>query len=317
MIYLISILTILLLGLLVNNYLTGRRFLLDLIHYQRIKSFELGLLDKNWKNSKNRSEIVVSFTTIPSRIEHISPTIKSLLYQKRLPKKIILCLPHKSFRDGEAYNIPSWIEELESVQILRVDQDYGPATKFIPTLEKMEGDEAILVLDDDHIYPPGYIQEFEKGNDMYPDFLLTASGWRVPKDLVDKPTSFISNILKTPPTPVKGTRIGKLYQTDIVQGYAGYLIKPQFFDIQKLKNYEGTPEILKYVDDVWISAHSNVPKYVLPLKRYCYSPMSSRKFFRSNSLSMINNRGKERNEDRHNSIAIKYFKDKWEKFEYK
>lgn len=216
-----------------------------------------------------------------------------------------------SFRDGKEYIIPEWMKNLQSVEIIRTKIDYGPATKFIPTLERVDENQNILVLDDDHVYPKSYVEEFEKNAEKYPDFLLTASGWRVPKDLIDRPTSFISNVLKTPPTPVKGTRIRKLYPTDIVQGYAGYLIKPQFFDLDQLRDYSKAPEIVKYVDDVWLSAHSKVPKFVFPMKRYCYSPMTSRKFFKSTSLSMINNRSKENYEDRHNSIAIKYFKDRW------
>ncbi len=299
------------LGFVINNYLTGRRFVKDLLHFRKLNSLSLEALDNQW-NVSNHSNITVSLTTIPSRINCIAPTIKSLIYQKRLPKKIILNVPYISFRNSEEYIIPEWLLTLDSLEINRIDQDYGPATKFIPTVESHQDDELILVVDDDHIYPPKYIQEFEKGEEKNSDCILASSGWRVPEDLVDKPTTMISNIMKTPPTPVKGTRIKSLYVTDIIQGYSGYLIKPRFFDIKKLKDFSDAPEIVKYVDDVWISAHSKVSKYVLPLKRYCYSPMPSRKFFRSTSLSMINNRGKERNEDRHNSIAIKYFKDRWE-----
>lgn len=299
--------------MLVNNYLSGRRFIKDLVHFLKLRKKPLTELDNAWANAKDRSDIVVSFTTIPDRISLSELMIKSVLHQKRLPKKIILNLPYVSFRDGKEYVIPEWLNNLQSVEIVRTEEDHGPATKFIPSLLSLGEDENILVLDDDHVYPPNYIAEFEAGEKMYPDYILTASGWRVPDDLIDKPTSLISNIMKLPPTPVKGTRIKKLYPTDIVQGYAGYLIKPRFFDLSELTDYSDAPEIVRYVDDVWVSAHGKAKKFVLPMKRYCYSPLLNRKLFKSTSLAMINNRGKAKNEDRHNSIALRYFSDRWKK----
>ena len=290
--------------------MTGRRFLKDVWHNVVLKRMSFEELDKNWRESRDKSHIIFSLTSIPDRIGHMELTIKSLLYQKKLPKKIVINLPYQSFRDGKEYVIPEWLEQLNSVEIVRVQHDYGPATKFIPTLELSDQDQDILVVDDDHVYTRNYIEEYEKGREQYPDYILASSGWRVPEDLTDRQATLYTNVMQVPPVPVKSTRTKKLYQTDIIQGYSGYLIKPRFFDLDELKDYSGVPEQLKLVDDVWISAHANVPKFVLPLSRYCYSPLSTRGYFNTNSLSLLNNR-KERDEDRHNSIGIKYFKDRW------
>lgn len=276
-----------------------------------MKRLSLIRLDEKWNESKDRSNIIISLTTIPVRIEHIENTIKSILYQKRLPKKILLNIPYKSFRGGEEYIIPAWLQNLKSLDIVRVEEDFGPATKFIPSLESQEKDQPILVLDDDHLYPKNYIQEFEEAELKYPDYLVTACGWQVPEDLVDRPTTLKGNIYQIPPTPLMCTRIKEIRKIDIVQGYAGYLIKPSFFDINKLKDYSQAPEELRYVDDVWISAHSLVQKFIIPMKRFCYNPNSTRKFYKSTSLAKISNKGKLRNEDRHNSIGIRFFKGRW------
>ena len=311
MIYLLVITLLTILGIAIRNHLTGKRLIKDYLHYQKINRLSLKELEEQWEKSNNHSDIIVSLTTIPARINHITNTLKSLLYQKRLPKKILINIPYTYSRGNEDYVIPEWLEELTFLEIVRVDNDYGPATKVIPTIESQAPDQLILVLDDDHIYTPYYIQEFEAASKLYPEFILSANGWIVPPDLVDKHTNLIMNLKHIPPTPVKGTRIRKIYQTDIVQGYAGYLIKPRFFNVEELKDYSKAPPELRLVDDVWISAHALALKFVIPLKRYCYTPYKDQKFFKSNSLAKLNNWGKSRDEDRHNSIGIKYFKGRW------
>ena len=81
----------------------------------------------------------------------------------------------------------------------------------------------------------------------------------------------------------------------------------------ELTNFPEEPEALKFVDDVWISAHAKVPKFVFPSDRFCYVPFWKGRFFKSNSLAAINNYGKQRDEDRNNSIALRYFRDRWDK----
>lgn len=162
MIYLITIIILAVAANLINNYLSGRKMIKDLLHFARVKRMSLIKLDEEWTKNQDHSNIVVSLTTIPIRIEHIEQTIKSLLYQDRLPKKIYLNIPHKSFRDGSEYTIPKWLENLNALEIVRPDLDYGPSTKFIPTLERHDVNQLILVVDDDHLYPPNFIKEFEQ-----------------------------------------------------------------------------------------------------------------------------------------------------------
>lgn len=311
MIYILVIIFLIILGITIRNHLTGKRLIKDFVHYQKIKRLNLKDLEEQWKTSNNHSDIIVSLTTIPARIDHLGNTLKSLLYQKRLPKKIYLNIPFTYSRGNETYIIPEWLKNLSFLEIVRVENDYGPATKVIPTIESQKPDQLILVLDDDHLYTQYYIEQFESASKLYPDYILSANGWIVPHNLVDKHTNLIMNLKHIPPTPVKGTRIRKIYQTDIVQGYAGYLIKPRFFNLEELKDYSEAPPELRLVDDVWISAHAQAPKFVIPLKRYCYTPYKDQKFFKSNSLAKLNNWGKSRDEDRHNSIGIRYFKGRW------
>ena len=284
---------------------------MDIAHFILIKQSSSSDLDQKWKTNKDKADIIISLTTIPERINHLKPTIKSLLLQSRPPKKIWINLPYKSFRNNEEYVIPNWLYQISAIQIVRVNEDFGPSTKFIPALEKSEPDQNILVVDDDNLYPSRYIEEFEQMEKKHRNIILAASGWRVPKDLIDRPTTLKSNLFKIPPTPVPATRVTDFYQIDIIQGYSAYLIKPRFFDINKLKDFSSVPKQVRFVDDVWISAHSRVEKFVFPMSRFCYSPFFSKRIFKPTSLAKINNHNREDYRDRNNSIAIAHFKDKW------
>jgi hypothetical protein len=83
------------------------------------------------------SSVVVSLTTIPSRVDQTRDTLLSLLQQTRPPDAILLALPTVSDREGgKPYVIPRWLLDLRPVvQILDTPHDYGPATKLIPAVQ--------------------------------------------------------------------------------------------------------------------------------------------------------------------------------------
>ncbi len=305
---LVAVLYLLIFG---YNYLSGKAIIRDFILHIRLKISNLIKLDKRWSESSNKSDMIVSFTTIPERIDRIHWTIKSLLTQKKLPKKIYLYLPHKSFRNGKTYNIPLWLENLKSVELIRIESDYGPATKFIPAILTQDEEQKILVTDDDNIYPPNYIFELDTASDLNPNVVVAASGWRVPHDLIDRPTTLFSNLLKIPPTPIPGTRIRKPYLIDIIQGYSAFVLKPKFFNKENIVDYKGVPNNVRFVDDVWVSVQCENNKMVVPISRFCFIPFFQHHFFKSSSLAKLNNGGKKDYTKRNNSIAIKFFEGKW------
>jgi hypothetical protein len=280
------------------NFLSGKNIILDYLHYFRIDSRSVQYWDNYCYSNQNKSGIIISLTTIPSRFAHIIPTIKSLLAQSRSPQEIIIYIPKYSVREQAAYLIPKELVNLNSLKVVEVSKDWGPATKFIPAILSQTKDQKILVVDDDNIYPSSMLKDFYDYSLKHVHCILTTSGWRVPIDLVDRPTTLWSNIKKTPPTPVTGRRVAGLYKTDIIQGYSGYLIKPKFFDGEEMCDYSGTPKAARFVDDVWVS-------------RLCYSVFWNKKLYQGSSLAKINNCGKEDYSLRNNSIMIKHFEQKW------
>ena len=101
--------------------------------------------------------VVVSLTTLPSRIGNVAKTLRSILGQTWIPDKIYLNLPVRTSR-GEKYAIPQNLAKLiESHPIIKINRprrDYGPGTKLYPTLAKERGrNTRIITVDDDGEYP--------------------------------------------------------------------------------------------------------------------------------------------------------------------
>jgi hypothetical protein len=292
-----------------HDYLEGETLLADLRDELRIARADIGRLDAFCRANPERSDIVVSLTTIPSRIGVIGDTLKSLLRQATAPREIRLNIPRFCKREQATYAIPAWLEGLRSVTIVACE-DFGPSTKLIPALGAFAADQKIVVLDDDRIYPRTLIADLDHAAAALPDAALGVSGWRVPPDLVDRPTTLLSNLRSTPPAPIRGKRVRAPTSVDILQGMSGYLVRPRYFDTAALADYSQAPAAASFVDDIWISAQCQAPKYVIPVRRSNFQPLRRTFFYRRTGLGLVNRGGGDANR-RNNTVMLKYFKAAW------
>ena len=296
------------LGIQIYNFLSGRRFIADLRDAYKINKMSLREASERWTSSP-KSLVVVSLTTIPSRLPHLDLVLKSLLTQSLAPQKIKVYIPEFSQREQCPYIVPDYLHSLSGVEIIKTD-DFGPATKFIPAIQTHDPEQLILVVDDDKIYDNQLISRLQIISESMPDRVIASSGWIVPRDLIDKPTNLIRNLFLIPPTPIHGSRIKKPLQVDIVMGCSGFLIKPKFFDREALLCRDQVPQALWYVDDVWVSGHCKVDKFVFPAERCCFHYFKLKNLYKKTSLGLIN-RGPGSYQYRHNTIGIQFFKKRW------
>ena len=104
--------------------------------------------------------IYVSTSTIPQRIKSLEKSINSLLNQSKKPDKVFVNIPFKYRRFSETikdHEIPKF--NSSAVEITRCE-DYGPATKLLGSLDKLEKNSLIILFDDDHIYENYMIEKF-------------------------------------------------------------------------------------------------------------------------------------------------------------
>jgi hypothetical protein len=293
----------------VYSAIEGVRFWSDKFDELALRSLDLAALDDRWAQTRERSDVIVTLTTIPRRMPLIGETLKSLLRQTRPAARIVLNVPRFSRREQREYEIPDWLERLASVETHRCE-DWGPATKLIPSLSRFGAEQPLLVVDDDRIYPPTLIEDLERARKRHPGCAVGLGGWRVPDDLTDRPTTLWADLRMQPPVPAKATRLRAPLEVDILQGMAGYLVQPGFFDIGGVTDYGAAPQAVFFVDDVWLSGHCRARKLVVPARRINYEPMRNARYFKSTSVALIN-RGDGTPESRNNTVAIRHLRDAW------
>ncbi len=111
---------------------------------------------------------VVSLTSIPPRFPLIGVTLDCLLKQHSAPTRILLFIPETYRRfpdwDGALPDVP------EGVEIIRCEQDFGPATKVLPAARLFAGEDVdILFCDDDRVYPLDWAEVFLAARRDHPE----------------------------------------------------------------------------------------------------------------------------------------------------
>ncbi len=281
----------------------------DIRREWRLSRLDLRELDSRWAAAEARAPIVITLTTTPSRIGLLPHMLKSLLDQTRPPARIELNVPGESLREGVRYAVPAELEGLKSVAIHRTG-DLGPGTKLIPTLRRHDPDQALLVLDDDRIYPGWLVARYEAAMSELPDAALTMGGWIVPADLTDRFTTIRSSLLMQAPAPIRAPRLSRPREIDVMLGVFSYLVRPRYFDLAEIEALDADPAPLRYVDDVRTSALCRAPKYVIPAPSLSFVPWRRRRAFQSTRLGLFN-RGPGDTDERPNTLAIRHFASRW------
>lgn len=130
-------------------------------------------------------KVVLTLTTIPTRLNSdysfdIKYCLESLLNQNYDDYEIHLNIPHIYKKTGEPYIIPEWMSNYDTDGKLKIyrTEDYGSITKLIPTLERLDGDDIIIVVDDDIVYHPEMINEHIKNRKIWPNYVIGYDGMR-------------------------------------------------------------------------------------------------------------------------------------------
>lgn len=237
---------------------------LQIVRYTKLKTPNFNILAKNYKNKhkivdKYDNKIVVTMTTIPDRIDYIGPTIASILDQNIRVDEIALNIPYIS-RKGIEYKIPTWLLELSQydfIKIHRIDKDYGPASKVLPTLKREINGTKIIVIDDDVIYHSNTINKlirtFNKKNN-----LIHIEDQQTPIENVGlyAVTNFGIKLQANGTLPYITSRVNSFFTTsrevDLLQGFSAFIITPEMFPEHVYNLDNGPPEAIS-VDDIWLS----------------------------------------------------------------
>ncbi|GAA6208338.1 hypothetical protein NBRC116601_16310 [Cognatishimia sp. WU-CL00825] len=213
------------------------------------------------------TRVIISLTTIPPRFAKIGPTLRDLLAQDIEIAEIRLNLARQYRRfPGELPSLPALPE---GITLHWSPEDFGPATKLLPTLldHRNEDSTEILFCDDDQRYGTDWARQFLRHRRLQPDSCIVGKGY----DLIHRPlghrydrifTRFpraqkrvkgagyrlfrASTLCMIKPRPYE-----KDGYVDVLEGYRGAMVRPNFFPSEVFN----IPEILWTVDDPWLSGH--------------------------------------------------------------
>ena len=104
--------------------------------------------------------IYASLTIIPHRIKSLNKKIDSLLKQTKKPDKIFINIPYAYKRFSEKIEneqLPKFNNK--TIEITRCE-DCGPGTKLLGSLNKLEKDSLLILVDDDNIYEDYMVEKF-------------------------------------------------------------------------------------------------------------------------------------------------------------
>ena len=186
---------------------------------------------------------IISFTTLPSRIDKIEEIVSTLCKQTLQPDEIILWIPKFYIRLKTSVNtIPACLNNYP-IDVKYCDTDFGPFTKLRPSLDYCGYDDIIVTCDDDIVYPENWFENLVNHSIKFPDYSIGYRGRKF-KDKTD--LEYIKSDL------IYGSGGKEYVFVDIITGTRGALYKKRFFtEYIYTDNYKK----MFLVDDIWISGN--------------------------------------------------------------
>lgn len=127
---------------------------------------------------------VITLTTVPERLNQpvedgFKLVIQSLCEQNNEDYEIHLNIPKIYSVTGEPYIIPDWLksycDKYEHLKLFETE-DLGPPTKVVPTIQRVDGNTLIIVVDDDLVYHPEMVNEHIKHHQILPNSVILYDG---------------------------------------------------------------------------------------------------------------------------------------------
>lgn len=244
---------------------------------------------------------VISLSSIPPRFKDLPQVLSALLAQDPGPAQVRLYLP-RSYRrfpdyDGTLPDLP------HGVDLIRVDEDLGPATKVLYAARDLRGEDIdLLYCDDDRLYTPIWARTLLSDRPARPGAALAVQGFHLRHlglpEIIDPAPRMVRGRGKRDPVyrlhlgwqslihggadrvpPFRRARprtYAKSGYMDVAEGLSGVAIRPDFLDDGAFD----VPPVLWSVDDVWLSgqmAKRGVPVWLTATRKRLFVDLPSQR----------------------------------------
>jgi hypothetical protein len=156
-----------------------KEILPHLYHTLRLKAMSKQRFLK--RNSSKEIPVVVSLTTIESRLKVVHITIRSILVQEAMPKKVVLWV-HKRFENNLPKSLRSIQGELLDIKFTNGDYSHR---KLVHSLREFP-DDIIVTIDDDVIYPTNFLKLLFESHQKYPRSIIANHTRKISFDTTGK-----------------------------------------------------------------------------------------------------------------------------------
>ncbi|HLV40379.1 hypothetical protein [Xanthomarina sp.] len=297
-----------------NFYLTRKPLkkenkLISWFHWQLYKYLKVNLVRYYKRVSFNllgvdaTSDVIVSLTSFPARIDVVHLAIKSILNQTQKPKKIVLWLGEEYFPMGEDV-LPSSLLALKSLGLeIAFCEDIKAHTKYYYAFQKYPNN-LIVTVDDDIIYPINLLKNLRGTYQKYPHCVVAnrVRNMKIENDIIKPYRQWGINRLNTR-GPSK-----KLFAT----GVGGVLYQPGFF-LKSFFDIEGIKKTNCIGDDIWLKAGQVTNNIPVVFTDYYFKPFIEIPESQTESLNSKNVFGSDN--DRQIKDVFEYFGISQESFE--
>lgn len=204
------------------------------------------LMKDNNSVNKSTSDIIVSLTSFPARINNVHLVIRCLLRQTILPQKIILWLSKAQF---EGATIPFNLEALRNdiFEIRFVEGDIRSHKKYAYVLNEYANNR-VLIVDDDIYYPSDMMEKMERMANKYPKGIICRYGSLMHYD-ANKPKPYNSWWWDIS---------DECHDPNFFFGSGGGILLKKSMLYQDVLNIEVALQLTPLADDIWLNAMVNL-----------------------------------------------------------
>ena len=122
-------------------------------------------------------DVVVGITSIPSRVNKCESVVRSIVDKQIVrPSRLIVTLPRTYTRfPDQTLTVPEFMTRHPRVDVLRVERDYGPATKIMGVLlyADVPSETVVAITDDDGIKTMQWLETLVREVKHAPDSVAT------------------------------------------------------------------------------------------------------------------------------------------------
>ena len=191
----------------------------------------------------DKSDVIVSLTTYPARIDTVGITIESLFNQTYKPKKVLLYLSKEQFPE-ELKELPKKLIKLQErgLEIVFVEDDLKPHKKYYYAMQEYPND-LIITADDDIFYSEKHIERLVCASKKFPNAVICSRSHRI--KLTNDSQGF------EPYNSWKEILTDEPDEMTVPIGCNGVLYKKEFFN-EELFDIEKIKKISLFTDDLWL-----------------------------------------------------------------